>query len=180
MTRAARCKSGSASRTARRASRVSFQPITMWSALRKLTDSGTTSAGRPILRIAWPESRTLCRGAATLSYRQDNRPPQLASDWKLPAGSGRPSWRKKKNPQSRNASHRRIPKVFSGGRRAHNPRVTSAQRKTVLLFRNSMTAGSIVAGRSCGNTTVATIMSQRSLKATDNAVLTPGLRPVRV
>jgi hypothetical protein len=43
----------------------------------------------------------------------------------------------------------------------------------VLAFENSMTPGSISAGRSCGSTTVATIMSQRSLKATDRADL-PG------
>ena len=39
-----------------------------------------------------------------------------------------------------------------------------------------MTLGSIVAGRSCGSTTVATIMSQRSLKTTDIAALHPGNR----
>ncbi len=55
---------------------------------------------------------------------------------------------------------------------------TSAQCETVLLFRNSMTPGSIVAGRSCGSTTVATIMSHQSLKATDIADLPNGLRPV--
>ncbi|SRR6266446_1720536 len=33
------------------------------------------------------------------------------------------------------------------------PRATSAQCSTVPLFRNSITPGSIVAGRSCGNTT---------------------------
>ena len=61
-------------------------------------------------------------------------------------------------------------------RNVYNPSVTSAQRSTVLPFRNSITPGSIVAGRSCGSTAVATIMSQRSLKATDSAVLPGGLR----
>src|SRR5947209_1629285 len=59
---------------------------------------------------------------------------------------------------------------------AYIPRATSAQCNTVLLFRNSMTPGSIVAGRSWGSTAVATIMSQRSLKATDIADLPSGLR----
>ena len=56
-------------------------------------------------------------------------------------------------------------------RSAYIPSATSAQCNTFLLFRNSMTAGSIVAGRSCGSTTVATIMSHRSLKATEIADL---------
>jgi hypothetical protein len=60
------------------------------------------------------------------------------------------------------------------------PRATSAQCNTVLLFRNSMTPGSIVAGRSCGSTTVATIMSQRSLKTTDIADLPSRLPAVSV
>src|SRR5262247_216763 len=52
----------------------------------------------------------------------------------------------------------------------HIPSATSAQCTTGLLLRNSMTPGSIVAGRSCGSTTVATIMSQRSLNTTEIAV----------
>src|SRR5262245_61757202 len=57
----------------------------------------------------------------------------------------------------------------------HIPIATSAQCSPGLLLRNSMTPGSIVAGRSCGSTAVATIMSQRSLKATDSADLPGGL-----
>jgi hypothetical protein len=60
----------------------------------------------------------------------------------------------------------------------YNPRATSAQCNTVLLFKNSMTSCSTVAGRSCNITTVATIMSQRSLKTTDMAVLPGRLRAV--
>ncbi len=59
MTLAACCKNGSASRTARRASRVSFQPITTCSACSAPTASGTTSAGRPRFRIAPPGSSAL-------------------------------------------------------------------------------------------------------------------------
>ena len=66
------------------------------------------------------------------------------------------------------------------GKRVYIPRATSAQCNTVLLFRNSITPGSIVAGRSCGSTTVATIMSQRSLKTTDIADLPGRLRAVSV
>jgi hypothetical protein len=58
------------------------------------------------------------------------------------------------------------------------PIATSAQCSTGLLLRNAMTPGSIVAGRSCGSTAVATIMSQRSLKATDSADLPGRLRAV--
>jgi hypothetical protein len=56
----------------------------------------------------------------------------------------------------------------------------SAQCNTGLLFRNSITPGSIVADRSCGNMTVATIMSQRSLKTIDIADLPNQLRAVSV
>jgi hypothetical protein len=59
------------------------------------------------------------------------------------------------------------------------PIATSAQCSTGLLLRNAMTPGSIVAGRSCGSTAVATTMSQRSLKATDSADRPGGLRAVR-
>ena len=56
------------------------------------------------------------------------------------------------------------------------PSVISAQRITVLPLRNAITLGSIAAGRSWPTTAVAAIMSQRSLKTTDIAVLPSGLR----
>jgi hypothetical protein len=56
------------------------------------------------------------------------------------------------------------------------PSVISAQRITVLPLRNAITLGSIAAGRSRPSTAVAAIMSQRSLKTTDIAVLPSGLR----
>jgi hypothetical protein len=61
---------------------------------------------------------------------------------------------------------------------AHIPSSSSAQCNTVRLFKNSTTLGSMVAGRSCGSTTVATIMSQRSLKTRDMADLPGRLRAV--
>jgi hypothetical protein len=60
------------------------------------------------------------------------------------------------------------------------PSVISAQRITVLLLRNSITLGSVVAGLSWPSTPVAAIMSQRSLKMTDIAVLPGGLRALSV
>ena len=60
----------------------------------------------------------------------------------------------------------------------YNPRAISAQWSTLLLLSNSMTPGSIVAAWSWGTTAVATIMSQRSLKATDSADLPGWLRAV--
>jgi hypothetical protein len=56
------------------------------------------------------------------------------------------------------------------------PSVISAQRITVLPLRNAITLGSMAAGRSWPSTAVAAIMSQRSLKTTDIAVLPSGLR----
>jgi hypothetical protein len=44
--------------------------------------------------------------------------------------------------------------------RRYRPSVTSAQRRIVLLLRNSMTPGSMTAGRSCPTTMVATMASQ--------------------
>jgi hypothetical protein len=72
------------------------------------------------------------------------------------------------------------PDLGQSGAAGYIPRAISAQCKTFPLFKNSMTPGSIVAGRSCGSTTVATIMSQRSLKATDMALLPGRLRAVSV
>jgi len=58
--------------------------------------------------------------------------------------------------------------------------VISAQRITVAPLRNSITLGSIAAGRSLPSTAVAAIMSQRSLKMTDIAVLPTGLPALSV
>jgi hypothetical protein len=60
----------------------------------------------------------------------------------------------------------------------YNPRAISAQWSTPLLLRNSMTPGSSVPAWSWGTTAVATIMSQRSLKATESADLPGRLRAV--
>jgi hypothetical protein len=46
------------------------------------------------------------------------------------------------------------------GHRCYRPSVISAQPRMVLLLRNSMTLGSMIAGRSCATTTVATMASQ--------------------
>ena len=51
----------------------------------------------------------------------------------------------------------------------YSPSVTSAQCRIVLLLRNSITLGSIAAGRSWSTTAVATMASQWSLKATASA-----------
>src|SRR3954471_8920388 len=51
----------------------------------------------------------------------------------------------------------------------YRPKVTSAQRSTVLLLRNSITLGSTASGRLCPGTAVATMASQRSLKASESA-----------
>jgi len=53
--------------------------------------------------------------------------------------------------------------IFKVGAVDQRPSVTSAQRITVLLLRNSITLGSVVSGRSWPSTAVAAIMSQRSL-----------------
>ena len=52
---------------------------------------------------------------------------------------------------------------------AHDPSVTSAQRRMVWPLRNSRTPRSTASGRLFATTTVATIASQRSLKATARA-----------
>ena len=49
------------------------------------------------------------------------------------------------------------------GHITHSPSVISAQRIAVLPLRNSITLGSVAAGRSWPSTAVAAIMSQRSL-----------------
>jgi hypothetical protein len=61
----------------------------------------------------------------------------------------------------------------------HSPSVTSAQRSTTSLLRNSITAGSCLAGWSTPTTAVATIMSQRSWNAIASADFAVAPRPPR-
>ena len=73
---------------------------------------------------------------------------------------------------------RTAPGVTLAGPGDYNPRTISAQWSILLLLGNSMTPGSIVAAWLWGTTAVATIMSQRSLKATESADLPGRLRAV--
>ena len=57
-------------------------------------------------------------------------------------------------------SRPRAGRPCGAGHRCYRPSVTSAQCRMVLLLRNSMTLGSMIAGRSCATTTVATMASQ--------------------
>ena len=59
---------------------------------------------------------------------------------------------------NRTLSHAEIYGVTEHGR--YKPSVTSAQPRMVLLLRNARTVGSMIAGRSCATTTVATMASQ--------------------